>query len=391
MNAQAVQTQTANYPNQRAMLEDMLGRCDGAVTEDRVGFNKYDSHFARDLALRSYWTYKQAAAVHKMLRKYKVQLAELGYHYDEIPAPVEPAPATNMRQINFRTATLGKDGRVAIDFRCSRQEFQPLLDGVRGIPGRAFEPATKKWNAPLNKYTLDALEGMGFKLDAGLAAWREAQGKGVDIRFPDGLSLYRFQREGLAELVRLEGRALLADEMGLGKTIQAIAYMALHKDQRPAVVVVPASLKLNWQREINRWMPGENANVVSGKGGKLVGNIDIINYDVLGDHAETIRRINPKLVIIDECHYTKNLKAQRTKAVRDICKGVKHIIALSGTPIVNRPVEFYNVLSLLNPQMFPSFQRFANEFCAPVWNGFGMDYKGASNTEKLNEVLKKSL
>lgn len=390
MNAQAAQTNTANYPTQRAMLEDMLERCDGAVTEDTVGFNKYDSHFARDLAVRSFWTYKQAAAVHKMLRKYKGQLAELGYHYDEIPAPVDPAPRTNMQYINYKRATMMRDGRVLVDFKCSRQEFQPLLDAVRGIPGRAFDMSTKTWNAPLNQYTVDALEKLGFVLDAGISAWREAQGKGIDVRFPDGLSLYQFQREGLAELVRLDGRALLADEMGLGKTIQAIAYMALHKDQRPAVVVVPASLKLNWQREINRWMPGENANIVSGKGGRLVGNIDIINYDILGDHAETIRKIDPKLVVIDECHYTKNLKAQRTKAVRDICKGVKHIIALSGTPIVNRPVEFYNVLSLLSPQMFPSFQRFANEFCAPVWNGFGMDYKGASNTEKLNEVLKKS-
>jgi SWI/SNF-related matrix-associated actin-dependent regulator 1 of chromatin subfamily A len=290
----------------------------------------------------------------------------------------------------IKRASLYNGTRVHIDFKCSRQEFQPLLEAVRGIPGRAFDMATKTWNAPLNQYTVDALEALGFDVDENIVKWKELQGKGINLNFPKGLSLYEFQKQGLTELVRLDGRALLADEMGLGKTIQAIAYMALNLDQRGAIVVVPASLKLNWEREIKKWMPREKIQVVFGCGKQLTGDIIIINYDILGKYTDAIRAYNPALIILDECHMVKNLKAKRTKAVRDICKGVKHIIALSGTPIVNRPIEFYSTLSLLAPQMFNSYYRFAQEFCSPETNRFGTTYKGSSNTEKLNEILKKS-
>ena len=297
--------------------------------------------------------------------------------------------ANEYAPVSVKRATLQKN-RIQIEFKCRCDEFQSLLDFVRGIPGRAFDASTKTWNAPLNKYSVDCLREQGFILDDQITAWSKAQEKEIDIHFPEGLSLYDFQKKGLAELVRLNGRALLADEMGLGKTIQAIAYMTLQPEQRPAIVIVPASLKLNWEREIKKWMPEETTQVIFGCGKELAGNIIIINYDILGKYTDAIRALNPQLVILDEVHYTKSMKAKRTKAVRDICKGVKHIIALSGTPIINRPVEFYNILSLLAPQMFNSFYRFAQEFCAPSANRFGTEYKGASNTEKLNDILKKS-
>lgn len=381
-------TQKDNHSQLRLRVDSLLGRCDGATTKDGAGFNKYDSHFARDLADRPFWTYKQANAVFKMLGKYRVQLAGMGLDYTEALAPVDNQPQQST-DWKYRKAMLSGD-RIVVDFKCGRAEFQEILDMVRGIPGRAFDMTSKTWNAPLNKFTVETLEGWEFELDPKITAWRKSQDKEIQVNFPEGLTLYPFQKEGLKELVRLQGRALLADEMGLGKTIQAIAYMALNPEQRPAVVVVPASLKLNWEREISKWAPTEKVQVVFGCGKDLTGDIVVINYDILAKYTDAIRKLAPELIIMDECHYTKNLKAKRTKAVRDICKGVKYVIALSGTPIVNRPIEFYNILSLLSPQMFPSFQRYAQEFCNPVWNGFGMDYKGASNTEKLNDVLKKS-
>ena len=122
--------------------------------------------------------------------------------------------------------------------------------------------------------------------------------------------LYPYQTEGVK--VALErNRILLADEMGLGKTIQALAYLQARKEIRPAVIVCPASLKINWLRECEKFLddcPENQAVVLSGKTPASVqGNIFIINYDILSDWLPVLK---PKAVIGDEAHYIKNSKVQ---------------------------------------------------------------------------------
>jgi len=181
--------------------------------------------------------------------------------------------------------------------------------------------------------------------------------------------------------------------MGLGKTAQALAYLQLHPELRPAIVVCPASLKLNWRKEINMWMDFQNQDVRI-INGKVTANtmtlsygINIINYDILSSWADKLKTIKPAVIILDESHYLKNSKAQRTNAVIKLCKNIKHVIALSGTPIVNRPIEFYNTIKIIEPGLFPSQWKFAHEYCGAKHNGFGWDFNGATNTTKLHELL----
>jgi intein/homing endonuclease len=91
--------------------------------------------------------------------------------------------------------------------------------------------------------------------------------------------------------------------------------------------------------------------------------------------------------LVHNCTAIKNPKANRTRATKYLTKGVDHIIMITGSPILSRPLELFVALNLLNPQMFPNYYRFAQEFCAPEHNGFGFQYKGASNVEKLHEIL----
>jgi SWI/SNF-related matrix-associated actin-dependent regulator 1 of chromatin subfamily A len=92
-------------------------------------------------------------------------------------------------------------------------------------------------------------------------------------------------------------------------------------------------------------------------------------------------------VILDEFHYIKNGKALRTKAAKRLAKNADHVLALSGTPIINRPVEFFNGIELVNPNIFPSWWYFVHKFCAAYHDGYGLDTSGHSNTDKLHKIM----
>jgi SWI/SNF-related matrix-associated actin-dependent regulator of chromatin subfamily A-like protein 1 len=92
-------------------------------------------------------------------------------------------------------------------------------------------------------------------------------------------------------------------------------------------------------------------------------------------------------LIIDEVQAIKNSEAKRTKAVKKLAKACPHVIALSGTPIVNRPIEFFNAINLVESGLFPSFWKYAHTYCGAKHNHFGWDFSGATNTEELHAQL----
>ena len=270
-----------------------------------------------------------------------------------------------------------------------------LLNKVRELPGRRYHKEEQCWTVPIYPATLNSLKELGFTLSADLEAilQRLHTNKVMKINIP-GLKgeLYPFQRAGVAFIEDRKGRALIADEMGLGKTIQALAWLQMHPENRPAAIVVPASLKLNWKREIEHWMSNTTVTVVSGtQSYPITADIVIINYDILPAWLERLRNFNINTLITDECHYYKSNKAQRTKAVKMLAKGIPHIIALSGTPIVNRPVEAYNAIQLVEPTLFPKAMYYVKRYCGAHYNGFGWDFTGATKTEELHTILTGSI
>jgi SWI/SNF-related matrix-associated actin-dependent regulator 1 of chromatin subfamily A len=178
-----------------------------------------------------------------------------------------------------------------------------------------------------------------------------------------------FQRAGVGYLLT-QRRAFLADEQGLGKTIEALA--ALEADGAyPAVVVCPASLKLNWLREIERWLPGRGVRVLMGTGRSALplAEITVVNYDILAARLQELRALPLRAVVVDESHYCKNAAAKRTQAVQRLAAGVPReglVMALTGTPVMNRPPELIAQLRILGRlDDFGSGAKFGRRFRGP--------------------------
>jgi SWI/SNF-related matrix-associated actin-dependent regulator 1 of chromatin subfamily A len=164
-----------------------------------------------------------------------------------------------------------------------------------------------------------------------------------------GGTLRPFQIAGVRYLLD-HRRAFLADEQGLGKTVQALA--ALEADGAfPAVVVCPASLKLTWAREAGIWLGHRSVQVLEGRSGAVVPtDITIVNYDVVDAHAQSLMRLRPRALVLDECHYVKNPRAKRTRAVRRVAEALPKDalrLGLSGTPVLNHPDELISQLRVL--------------------------------------------
>jgi len=392
----------------------LAGVCDGAVTQDGRGFNGVDSVFGKSLAGQSHWSVLQKKAALKMLKKYSGQLKSAGFNTEEIfsseiipeVAPIienQPVRNQEVERVIIREALLNSAGKIEIRFTFEWN----VLDSVKTIPGRKFDPVTKHWSAPISIDAVEVLKKHNFKIakeiieQIGVPEEKVEELSEIEI---SGLkrTLFPFQKKGVAFIESRKGRALIADEMGLGKTIQAIAWTALHPELKPVIIVCPASVKLNWAREIRETISGAN-NIQVINGGdtsqELYGDYIIINYDVLGNKyngrkeitrtgwVDFLIELNPKIMIFDEAHYIKSGTALRTKGTRKLAKKIPHVIALSGTPIVNRPVEGFNIAQIVNKNVFPDFWKFAHTYCGAKHNGFGWDFTGATKTEELHEKL----
>ncbi len=204
--------------------------------------------------------------------------------------------------------------------------------------------------------------------------------------------LRSYQTEGVRFIAEdCNFRGLILDDMGLGKTIQGIALAALkYPSCGPIVCVVPQSNLYHWKREFKKHA-GITTEVLEGrKPYRPQRKVVIINYEVVAWWANYLTRLDPYMLILDECHYVKNMEAKRTIACDQIAQEVTAFLALSGTPVTNTPAEFYPVLHMAKPKRFNSWNEYAWTFCDPKPGFRGMwDFSGACNTKKLHRITSK--
>lgn len=171
----------------------------------------------------------------------------------------------------------------------------------------------------------------------------------------------------------------------------SLLYLKQNPKAFPAVVVCPAGVKFHWEHETVQFL-GIRPAVCEGRkphgySPDPIPQLTIVNYDILRDWCGWLKRLGPKTVVLDECHYLASGRAKRTQAAKRLCRSVSHVLALSGTPLVNRPLELFHTLNIIDRQTFNSRWSFAQTFCGPKWTPWGWGYKGASNTEQLYELL----
>lgn len=253
----------------------------------------------------------------------------------------------------------------------------------------------------------------------------------MNIPTPDGCELMPFQREGIEWAMRMFGlgqnNVLVGDEMGLGKTVQALGILNCLR-WRKAIIVCPASLRLNWKREAEKWLVTKPAISVVDDADEIPDSgLIICSYDFLIERKFPNRRppenateewhhrqaelkaafdarqkaIKDRIInarfdvqIVDEAHCLKNKASKRTKAT--LAMRCANFAALSGTPMLNAPYELWPLAHKCAPKLFPNWWRYANRYCGMTEVRFNSyqgeqvkhDWRGASNLAELNQKLK---
>jgi len=301
-----------------------------------------------------------------------------------------------------------------IDFSPTTKEFivsfpyeQRIVHAVKeSFTERYFDWGIRAWIIPAKRFSLSEIiefsENYHFALSARATKYlREAEEQmrrnfeaskaltgSIDI--PDLNGQLRKYQKAAVEYILANKQVIIGDEMGIGKTIETLA--ALHAaDAYPVLVVCPAILKHNWQREAQKWLQGKHIQVLNGKTIETIppADIVIVNYDILQAWLAYLQDIRFQGIIIDESHYIKNHRAQRTQCVLKLAQGIEYRLALTGTPVINRPADLISQLNALGLlEDFGGFWYFTEQYCDPK-NIYGRrDISGASNLEELNRRLR---
>ena len=265
----------------------------------------------------------------------------------------------------------------------------------------------------------------GYTFDESAKIFLKEKQKRYEISdLPD--ELYPFQKEGVTRILSCNDNILLADEMGLGKTCQACTYLKFNKNALPAVVVCQSSLKLNWEREVEKWA-NLKCTILEGRKTQRFSDeyfekypVVIINYDILGVENQIEKRkelerkqyckenglkYNPKklkvegwvdelvqhhfkTIIVDECQYIADPETIRTRAVIQLSEiQDSRKIFISGTPYETKTSQFFTSLHILNENLFPNRWAFLMRYCNAKHTYFGWKFDGLTNGEELHSRI----
>jgi SWI/SNF-related matrix-associated actin-dependent regulator 1 of chromatin subfamily A len=221
-----------------------------------------------------------------------------------------------------------------------------------------------------------------------------------DVPAPDGKHYLPFQKAGI-EFFSKRRNVILGDEMGLGKTIQAIGLINLDDTIDKVLVICPASLRLNWMKEISNWLvKPRSTGYARAKKPFPDTDIVIINYDILHKFQKELRQQEWDILIVDEAHCLKNGQSRRAQQVvgNKISTRYKRglspiegrkIIFMTGTPIVNRPIDLWTLINRLDPDTWNNFADFNWTYCGG--HSGTLRSIGASNLDKLQTKLRQTI
>jgi len=181
-------------------------------------------------------------------------------------------------------------------------------------------------------------------------------------------------------------------------TVQVLVYLYNQSLKRPVLVVVPGFVKINWFREIKKWMDLKDNDIHYIEGQKtsslpLNKQIYLINYDILHYWIDELMKLGFKCVVFDESHKIKNYKAKRTISAITLSRKVSSVICLTGTPIINKPIDIWTTIKLLKKEAeFGSVGLFMFKYCGAFHDNHGnLITDGASNIDELQVKLRSGI
>ena len=257
-----------------------------------------------------------------------------------------------------------RDGWVLVDaetLRRARQRVLPPVDGLAAL-GMALTGTVEVDGAGVEVEPVDWLADLRARIadpDAG----------SEPVAAPDGLraTLRDYQLRGLRWLVRMTSLGLgacLADDMGLGKTITLIA-LHLHRGCGPTLVVCPASLLGNWEREIRRFAPDVPVRRFHGASRELAGQGFVLTtYGTLRADVDRLAGHAWDLVVADEAQHAKNPTSATAKALRALKSTAR--VALTGTPVENNLTELWSILDWTTPGLLGPQSAFRTRWAEPI-------------------------
>ncbi len=211
-------------------------------------------------------------------------------------------------------------------------------------------------------------------IDEGVRKAIEEELKTPPAVVPEGInaSLRPYQERGFSWLVhnlRARMGSIIADDMGLGKTLQVISALKAMKDQKllsQALVVVPASIVLNWEREVRRFAPSLTTNVFYGSSRRLDDESDltITTYGTVRSEAKALAKREWSVIVADEAQNIKNPQSQIFQAMGSLKR--QAAIAMTGTPVENRLADYWAIMEFVNPGLFGTFSDFNSEYALPI-------------------------
>ena len=418
----------ANKDYLRDAVEGLLERCDGAQQNDKMGYNKFDTNFARSLVKYKRWSRPQRITAYRMLEKYKAQLEDMGVPYESLVNPDDEEETWQELFEATKPKLIDTDGK---QFIVSFPFDWETVNAVKKLIGRRWVSDKEYWTVPQSLENVKQLDNFANKMgfawsrdadrasdyieEAAIADIKASKAKDARLKMPltfgnDKLRPYPFQKAGIKYSIGKDS-VLIGDEMGLGKTIQAMGIVE-YKQSYPCLVMCPSIAKINWKREIEAWLPNRTVQIINGGKGNEQYDTDfvIINYDIIAKRADGLVDAEFQSLVADESHYLKNGRSKRGKKAVDIVYGNKEgdkpkfkrkheedkpkkiiplRILLSGTPIPNKPFELVNQLRVIGKlSEFGGFGGFTNRYCDPQPSRFGVDYGGSANIEELNKRMR---
>jgi SNF2 family DNA or RNA helicase len=209
-------------------------------------------------------------------------------------------------------------------------------------------------------------------------------------------TLYDYQKEGVT-FAACRKHAIIADEMGLGKTIQAIGGAVLKKEIfgfKKTLIVCPASLKAQWKKEIEKFS-SEQAEIIEGlpderaqRYSKSESYFLIVNYETVLRDQVAINNAGIDFLILDEAQKVKNYATKSASAIKKLDR--KHVLIITGTPIENKLIDLFSIMSILDPHLLGPLWEFSYQHCLfdnEKPNKINAYYNLTSLNEQLKTVL----